>query len=129
MSRTVAIEYDQFASALEDIFDDVQYMCTEALTEAVREGAKESAKEWRENAASTFNGSLYRKSIRYKVDKTGDEPQATVYSTMPGLPHLLEKGHATIGGGRVKAYPHIADAAEGGFEKASQTAQKGVDDL
>lgn len=32
----------------------------------------------------------------------------TLYSRLPGLPHLLEFGHALRGGGRARAMPHIA---------------------
>lgn len=127
MSSEVPIELDQFSQALESIFDNVERMSVETLNKAVQAGAKESAKGWRENAAKTLGGDKYRKTIRFKVDRSGDKPQATVYSTMPGLPHLLEKGHATIGGGRVKAYPHIASAAENGFETAFKAAQDGLD--
>ena len=34
--------------------------------------------------------------------------KATLHSKKPGLPHLLEHGHALRGGGRARAIPHIA---------------------
>lgn len=34
--------------------------------------------------------------------------KTTLYSKVPGLPHLLEFGHALRGGGRARANPHIA---------------------
>ena len=48
------------------------------------------------------------------------ETSAIIYSTQPGLPHLLEFGHALKNGGRTKAFPHIAVAEENAvknFEK------------
>lgn len=33
---------------------------------------------------------------------------AILHSKLPGLPHLLEHGHALRGGGRARAIPHIA---------------------
>ena len=115
----VAVEVDAFASALEDIFDDIRAVSEDDLKASVEDGAKESKEQWSDGAPQRTG--KYAKSIRYRVDASGDKPKATVYSTMPGLPHLLEKGHATIGGGRVAARPHVAPAAEAGFDRAMES--------
>ncbi len=123
----IAIGTDAFASALEDIFEDVERVSRDGLNEGVTEGAKTGAREWRSGARSNFKGrGKYAKSIRYKVDRRGERPQATVYSTMPGLPHLLEKGHATVGGNFVPGREHIAPAAEEAFDRASKAAADAI---
>lgn len=123
----LSINADMFASALEDIFNDVSKVSSDALETGVRKGAQTGAKAWRAGAASKFGGSgKYASSIRSKVDRTGDKPQATVYSTMPGLPHLLEKGHATIGGGFVPGREHIAPAATEAFEAAFSATEDAI---
>lgn len=84
--------------------------------------SKQGAKAINQNAKDMFGGSGdYAKS--WKVEKvqsrTGDS--AIIYSTMPGLPHLLEHGHAKRNGGRVEGRPHIAPVEEelcAQFEKA-----------
>lgn len=119
----IDVDADRFASSLEDIFMDARMAATEAGQEGVRTGAKASAKAWRRNARAQFGGKgKYASSVRSKVDRLGDEPQATVYSTMPGLPHLLEKGHATLAGNRVPGREHIAPAATEGFKAAYEAA-------
>ncbi len=126
----LAVDVDEFASALEDIFSDVSTLSTEALEKGVSAGAKTGAQQWRANARSSFNGTgKYAKSIKHKVDRRGDKPQATIYSTMPGLPHLLEKGHATIGGGFVPGREHIAPAAEQAFNEAFNTVDNNLGSL
>ena len=42
------------------------------------------------------------------------------------LTHLLEKGHAKRGGGRVKARVHIAPAEKAGIEKLKTEVEKGI---
>ena len=52
----------------------------------------------------------YAKSWRVKTDKKLGQPDTrTVYVAAPHyrLTHLLEFGHAKVGGGRVQAIPHI----------------------
>ncbi len=127
MAEVVGV--DEFARALEDIFSDVDKVSVKALEKGVKTGASTSAKEWRANAAASFNGNKYRKSIRYAVDRTGSKPKATVYSTMPGLPHLLEKDHATIGGGKVPGRVHIDPAAQSGFDAAMKAVEEGLGEL
>ena len=118
----VAVEVDAFASALEDIFGDIKAVSDDALVGAVTDGAKESKSQW--SADAPRKTGKYSKSIRFRVDSSGDKPKATVYSTMPGLPHLLEKSHATIGGGRVAGRPHVAPAAESGFDRAMESLEQ-----
>ena len=127
MAEVVGV--DAFARAIEEIFNDVDKVSVKALEKGVKQGASTSAKEWRANAAASFKGDKYRKSVRYAVDRTGSKPKATVYSTMPGLPHLLEKGHATIGGGNVPGRKHIDPAAQKGFETAMKAVEDGLGEL
>ena len=75
---TREIGADAFAAALEDIFGDVEALSTDALNKGVSKGAKVSRDEWRSGAPRDTGA--YASSIRYKVDRRGDRPQATVYS-------------------------------------------------
>jgi hypothetical protein len=60
------------------------------------------------------HGGAYQKGWTQK--KTGKGQNKSVYTvynkTRYQLTHLLEHGHAKIGGGRVPAYPHIAPAED-----------------
>lgn len=109
---------DAFAAGVADILGEVERATEGALNRGVQDGIRITAREWRANAASTFGGSgAYAGSIRSRVDSRGESPEAHAYSSMPGLPHLLEKGHATIGGNFVAGRSHIAPAAESGFRR------------
>lgn len=120
MSRAERILYDGdgFAAALGDILMDVSLACDRALEHGVREGCKLGRSEWRDNAPVRTGD--YAKSIRYNVRQGENGPVGHVYSTKPGLPHLLEFGHAKIGGGSTVAKPHVADAAKEAFEKTER---------
>ena len=124
MASFTECSVDQFASTLKSLFGSIEKEGTSALLDGIKAGAETSKDKWK--SAAPKNTGEYSKSIRYRVDRTGEKPQATVYSTKPGLPHLLEKGHAKMGGGYVAARVHIAPAAEDGFEKAMQAFENGL---
>lgn len=105
---------DRFMKDFQALLDDVREPADESLKTGVKAGAELARDEWQ--AGAPRGTGAYAKSIRYRVEGEGREVQAHVYSTKPGLPHLLEKGHAKVGGGRTRAVEHIAPAADDGFE-------------
>ena len=109
---------DRFMADLQAILDNVQEVADESLKAGVKAGCELSRDEWQAGAPVKTGG--YAKSIRYRVEGEGREVQGHVYSTKPGMPHLLEKGHAKVGGGKTVAIQHIAPAADDGFELTGQ---------
>lgn len=111
------VDSDDFARTLTQLMNRVGNNTAKECAEAVDAGAKVCVKTVRANSRNTFKGTKYAKSWRKRTVKTNDGASSTIYSKMPGLPHLLELGHATMHhGGRVPGRSHIKPAAEDAFE-------------
>lgn len=130
---------DNFAASLEDILSGINEELRIGVDKAVDEGLKVGARAWRKNARAQFSGDYfksghwytagaYAKSIRKRKYSSGDKPAGEIGSpSMPGLPHLLEKGHARVGGGRVEGRIHILPAAEEAFDATERAIDDAVD--
>lgn len=127
----LSVAEDAFAGALADILDRLGDATDDVLDAAVQQGCKVTSKQWKAGARSKFKGSgAYAKSISYRTKRGGHEAEGQVGSrTLPGLPHLLEKGHAKVGGGRVEGREHIASAAEAGFAATNEAIDSGLGEL
>ena len=125
------IEPDMFSASIEELFGQIGTAAGESIADAARVGSKDGAKAWRSNIPEAGIGGKgdYRKSIRSTVKGRGEDAQGICYSTMPGLPHLLEKGHAKMGGGRTRAFPHVAPAAETAFDSAMKALEDSMGGL
>ena len=86
---------------------------TEATKESVAEVVKWGKKAVSEEARANFKGTRYAKGWTSLIETGRLSAQGTVYNAdVPGLPHLLEHGHAKRGGGRVSGRIHIAPVNE-----------------
>ena len=124
MSRTVPI--DQLAAAINDGLEEYADLSAQEVKSAVRKSAK-AVKEQINSSAPVRSG---RYSKSWTVKTTAESSQSleqTVYSpSRYMLSHLLEKGHAKRGGGRVRAISHIAPAEEMGIEMFEGLVEKAL---
>lgn len=89
---------DAIAEIMEQYSDSV-YKGTE---EAVKLATKKGAQQVRQNSGvfKQHTGN-YKAGWRSKIEKTAVTTTGIIYNAKtPGLPHLLEKGHAKVIGGR-----------------------------
>jgi hypothetical protein len=118
MGKHLWVEDDEFAAAMADIFGDIVDASDEAVFQCVHDALVEGRDEWRKKAAGY--DWKYGKHVTYRTRRLKHGSEGHIFSKKPGLPHLLEKGHAKIGGGRTSAYPHVKPAAEYAFKFARE---------
>lgn len=107
MAKLTPIErlQKEVSEILEEYGDEVSENAGVIATEMGKKGAKALRSESRGN----FRGEgRYAKGWTYQVDEGRLWTTVTIYNKTPGLPHLLEHGHAKRGGGRVDGRTHIA---------------------
>ena len=83
------------------------------LNTIVGQMSKKGAQTLRKQSKNTFGGTgKYAKGWTSTVETGRVSAQGTIYNKTPGLPHLLENGHALRGGGRTPGRPHIKPVEE-----------------
>ena len=96
--------------AIKDILDDFDKGVVVSVQDAVKAATKAGLREVKSNT-SIFRRrtGMYRKGWRSRVENGRMTASGVIYNaSLPGLPHLLEFGHATRNGGRVPGRMHIA---------------------
>lgn len=112
---------DKFQLMLTEMLEDSENTTAEQMRKACRASAAKGRREVKSNIDKSeikqWTGK-YNAGWATSTKANGNQRySATIYNkTMPGLAHLLEKGHAKVGGGRVKGIKHIEPAAEVAFE-------------
>ena len=114
MGQTVSVS--GMASAINEILEDYADLADDTMRKAVKRSAKTVKDEISANAPARTG--KYAKSWKTKTTKEDSHAlEITVHSSIPGLPHLLEHGHANRGGGRTSGQAHIAPAEQSGIEQ------------
>ena len=130
MDKKVTV--DNLAKAIMDELEAFEGVTEEACDKGVSETAKTAVNELRSShpAGSGKYGSWdksYNKGWKVTQTKTDKRyhKKATIHNvTDYRLTHLLEKGHALKGGGRARAFPHIAPVAEKCEDELVKNIQK-----
>ena len=110
MAKIVPI--DRLTAEIEKILENYGENVQQNINEVVGEITKKGAKTLNQQSGQTFDGKKYRKSWTTQVETGRTSAQGTIYSKIPGLPHLLEHGHALRSGGRTTGRAHIAPVEE-----------------
>jgi len=105
MAKAINIE-TEIAKILTKYGDEV----AENIQKVTKEIARKGAKAVKQNAQSDFKGTgKYAAGWTSQVKEGRYSSQGIIYNrAKPGLPHLLEHGHAKRGGGRTDGRVHIA---------------------
>jgi len=105
MATKVTIE--NLDTAIQGILKEYEDDVSANLDEITRKIGKTGVKALNSASKSSFDGKKYGKSWTSTAEKGRLYTTVTLHSKMPGLPHLLEHGHAKVNGGRVKGRAHI----------------------
>lgn len=103
------VTVENLASAIEDILEKYEGDVEDLTAETVKEVVKLGVKAVKSNSKAFGGTGKYASGWTSEVETGRMSSQGTIYNKrVPGLPHLLEHGHAKRGGGRVPGRVHIA---------------------
>lgn len=110
--KEVTCDIDQFAVGLQELLSDIVPSVEDQLSKEIPKLARKGAKRLQKEAASHWNGKTgerYSGGFSSKKTSSGAITTAEIGNAeVPGLVHLLEKGHATLTARRVPGIPHVA---------------------
>ncbi len=113
---------EAIAEILEEYGDEVQKDMDDVVKDVGKAGVKAI-----KSASGVFGGTgKYRKGWTSQIDSERYGSTVTIYNRTPGLPHLLENGHAKRGGGRVPGKTHIAPVEQELIKQFEEQIEKAV---
>ena len=126
MSENQRVSADQMAEAVMEGLLEYAELAADVMKDCVKKAGNTVKKETQ--AGAPVRTGKYKKSWAVKRQReTSNTLEVVVHSrNRYQLTHLLEKGHAKRGGGRVRAIPHIAPAEEKGIRELEEGIKRGL---
>ena len=130
---------DNFAATLDEMMLEIADGIGDGLRPVAERAGDTGRDKCRELANQEFTKSdkgegkgqgtgKYARGFRRKVKGARTEVSVEIGNAKyPGLVHLLEKGHATLGGGHVPGRPHVSEAAKIAMEQFGDEVDELVD--
>ena len=120
---TDRVKIDQMAHVIMEGLQEYADLATDDMKAAVKKVGNEAKKDVQDGAP--VKSGRYKKSWTVKTTKENSNSlEVTVHSkNRYQIAHLIEFGHAKRGGGRTRAFPHIAPAEQ----KAAELLEKEVE--
>ena len=120
------ITVDRLSDEIMDALEEYREMTDEVVQTAVDTVSKETKKIVQAGSPVQTGGYQKGWAVKKTSAKAG-QVSITVYNRkQPGLTHLLEKGHAKRGGGRVAGQPHIAPAEQYAVSELENKIKRGL---
>ena len=117
------VKLDDLAATVEKTLSNYADDVNDIVKQEIKDAGKEAVKELKEKSPKRTG--KYAKGWRSTVQKeSAIGAEVVVHNKIYGLTHLLEKGHAKRGGGRVEGTPHIAPVEEEITGKLSDEIEK-----
>ena len=115
------VTVDNLDTVIKGILKEYEDDVSKNMTEITKKVTKAGVQALKAESKSKF-GTVKKRKRKYADTWTSKSEinrlytKGTIYNSQPGLPHLLENGHAKVGGGRVEGKvegrPHIASVEE-----------------
>lgn len=130
-SRPRKAPADKLSAEIRGILAEYQVEVTGVVTEAVkkvtRAGAKALRAESREKFQTHSKTKPYYKGWTSTLDTGKHSAQGIIYNKdVPGLPHLLEHGHANRNGGRTPGRVHIKTIEDQVIKDFTKEVERGL---
>ena len=106
MAKTCTV--DNMDAVIMDILDEYEEFTIQTVREATQRIAKEGVKALKSSSGAFGGSGKYARGWTSTSEGGRLDTTVTIHNRTPGLPHLLENGHAKRGGGRVSGRVHIA---------------------
>lgn len=120
------ISVDQLTGEIMNALNDYKKVTDEMVQRSVASVSKKT-KQMVQSASPTKTGKYQKSWATKKTKESSGKTEITVYNrAKPGLTHLLEKGHAKRGGGRVSGKVHIAPAEEYAVSQLEAEIMRGL---
>ena len=119
------VTIDNLAKVVDDILDEYAGEVQKNMDEITARVGKAGVQALRSESKAKFGGTgKYARGWTSETEHTRFGAIVTIYNKTPGLPHLLEHGHAKRNGGRVSGRVHISPVEQEAVNSMLQGVEK-----